>query len=299
MKRTKSITSFLLAVILSLATFIGFTSSMTVKNVHADGGGQNNVVVGISMPSLQSDYVNNISTNLQASFRNRGFTTMVYDANNNAEDQVNQIRAFIAQAVDVIVVMPVNAEALVEVLTRANDEGIIVIVIGKNKGLYPFATYVDFSYTGRAGKDAENFLNNRYKPNENNFVLIFVCNNEHGKDYYNELIDKFGEYPDIQYETIWVDDPSEVYSYLTDWLNSHPGLPDAIFNCCNANALKAKKALEDADFIFSTGGMPLYGLDSSYNYDYEAFADLIADLIEKILSGEIVPTDDETYYVDF
>ncbi|MBS1456163.1 MAG: substrate-binding domain-containing protein [Clostridia bacterium] len=300
MKRTKSITSFLLAVILSLATFIGFTSSMTVKNVHADGGGQNNVVVGISLPTLQSDYITNISNSLQASFRNRGFTTKVYDANNNAEDQANQIKAFIDDGVNVIVVMPVNDEALAEVLTEANERGIKVIVIGENKGLYPSATYVNFGSTSKAEKDANAFLNNRYKPDGNNTVIVFACNSEHGNNYYQTIDDILSVYQNIEIIVFRIDNISEVESYLNEWLDNHNNnLPDAIFNCCNANAKKVKEILINRGFIFAPGGMPLYGFDSSYSYDYETFADFIADLIQDIMSGEIVPTDDETYYVDF
>ena len=299
MKRTKSITSFLLAVILSLATFIGFTSSMTVKNVHADGGGQNNVVVGISMPSLQSDYVNNISTNLQASFRNRGFTTMVTDANNNAEDQVNQIRAFIDQGVNVIVVMPVNDEALTSILTEANERGIKVIVIGENKGLYPCATYVNFGSTSKAEKDANAFLNNRYKPDGNNTVLVFACNSEHGNNYYQTIDDILSVYQNIEIIVFRVNNLDEVESYLNEWLDNHNNnLPDAIFNCCNANAKKVEETLINRSFTSAPDGMPIYGLDSSCNYDYETLADFIADLIQDIMSGEIVPTGNETYYVD-
>ena len=189
---------------------------------------------------------------------------------------------------------------MVEVLSRANDEGIIVIVIGENKGLYPCATYVNFNYAGNAEKDAENFLTNYYKPDDDNIVLIFACNNDHGKIYLQALKDILDEYSNIQYETFLVNNPEEAKLYLNEWLNNHDNnLPDAIFNCCSANAQKIIDALEEAGSIFAPDGMPVYGADTDSSYDYEAFADLIADLIEKILSGEIVPTGDETYYVDF
>ena len=299
MKRTKSITSFLLAVILSLATFIGFTSSMTVKNVHADSGGQNNVVVGISLPTLQSDYITNISNSLQASFRNRGFTTMVIDANNNAEDKANQIRAFIEDGVNVIVVMPVNDEALAEVLQTANERGIKVIVIGENKGLYPSATYVNFGSTSKAEKDANAFLNNRYKPDGNNTVIVFACNSEYGDSYYQTINNILSVYQNIEIIVFHVNNLDEVESYLNEWLDNHNNnLPDAIFNCCSANAQKAEETLIKRGFTSGPNGMPIYGLASSCNYDYETLADFIADLIQDIMSGEIVPTGDETYYVD-
>lgn len=299
MKRTKSITSFLLAVILSLATFIGFTGSMTAKNVHADDGDQSNVVVGISLPTLQSDYITNISNNLQASFRNRGFTTEVADAQDSSDKQKEQIEAFMKKGVNVIVVMPADDEALVSILAEANDKGIIVIVIGENKGLYPSATYVNFGSTSKAEKDANDFLNNRYKPDGNNTVIVFACNSEHGNNYYQTIDDILSVYPNIEIIVFRIDNIGEVESYLNEWLDNHNNnLPDAIFNCCSANAQKVKETLIKLGVTSSPNGMPIYGLASSCNYDYEALADFIADLIQDIMSGEIVPTGNETYYVD-
>ncbi len=54
MKRTRSITGFLLAMILSLATFVGF-KSVGATGVHAYGN-QEKIVAGVSLPTLQDDH---------------------------------------------------------------------------------------------------------------------------------------------------------------------------------------------------------------------------------------------------
>ncbi len=196
--------------------------------------------------------------------------------------------------------MPVDEQSLVEVLAKAEENGIIIIVIGKNHGLYPSAIYVDFDYAGIAEYEVEKFLSNYWNQTENFTVLIFACNNSHGKTYCEAVKEKFANYSNVKYEVFWVSGENEVRAQMQAWLQAQEGcLPDAIFNCCDQNAQVVSQVLQEAGVISVPGGMPIYGFKSNCTHHYEAMAELIVELIQRIRSGEIVSTGDgETFLID-
>ena len=299
MKRVGSITGFLLAMILSLATFVGFKSVGTT-DVYAYGN-QEEMVAGVSLPTLQKDHIVKISNSIQSKLQNYGFTVNIFDAQNKADVQVAQINRFIDDGVDVLVVMPIDENSLTEVLAKAEINEIIIIVIGQNHGLYPSAIYVDFDYAGLGEYAAEKFLSSYWNQTENFTVLIFACNNSHGKMYCDGVKGKFAKYLNINYEILWVNGEDEVRAQMQVWLQTHERcLPDAIFNCCDQNAQAVSQALKDAGFEFVAGGMPIYGFKSNCTHHYDSLAELIAEIIQRIRNGETISIGErETFLIDF
>lgn len=293
MKKTK-ILSFLLAVVVCSVAFVGFTKNMADVYAYNDS----NITVGVSLPSLENEHMSNINAKIQSVFPSYNFSMNVFDAQNDANNQVHHIENFISQGVNAIVVMPVDEYALINALTEAAEAGIAIIIIGPNNGLFPYAIYVDFNYAGVIESNTEDFLNNHWIEGENAKVLVIACTNSHGRDYRNAIINKYQNYPSIDVIEIRVNDVADAYTQMQAWLAAND-LPDGIFNCCDANAQAVKAALEDAGFVFGPDGIPVYGFKPNCTRHYEEMADLIADLIQKLLNGEISPTVDEaTYLVD-
>lgn len=289
MKVTQKISSLLLAVILCFATIVGFTNNTATTGVYASGKSKI-INIGISMPS-SNDHETNILSRLQTLCQAYGYQVATADAQNSASNQVDQINQFIDNQVDIIVVMPVDENALAGVLTDAANAGIGIIVIGYNNGLYPNALYVNFDYAGIGESNADDFLNNHYDAGAGATVLIVACSNEHGESYYEAVKNKF-QNTSVVCEEIRIENIDAAADAIKRWIESNNGLlPDAIFCCCYTNAQILKQVLLELGFTFGPGGIPIYGLGVNGNI-YDALVEKIFELIQKLLSGEINPTGD-------
>lgn len=287
MKVTKKISSLLLAVILCFATIVGFANNTATTGVYASGKSKI-INIGISMPS-SNDHETNILSRLQTLCQAYGYQVATADAQNSASNQVDQINQFIDNQVDIIVVMPVDENALAGVLTDAANAGIGIIVIGYNNGLYPNALYVNFDYAGIGESNADDFLNNHYDAGAGAKVLIVACDNQHGDNYSNAVENKF-QNTSVVCEKIKIEYIEYAASEIKNWITSN-GLPDAIFCCCYTNAQILEQVLLELGYTFGPGGIPIYGLGVNSNI-YDALVEKIFELIQKLLSGEINPTGD-------
>ena len=290
MKVTKKVSSFLLAVILCFATIVGFANNTTKTAVYASGDSAVKTV-GISMPSLQEQHTVAIYNSVRTTFQNYGYRDYVADAQNVALDQVDQIYDFIDKQVDLIVVMPVDENALVGVLAEAANAGIAITVIGQNHGLYRNVKYIDFDYAGFAESNADDFLNNHYDAESSAKVLIVACKNQHGDAYCTAAKNKF-ENTSVRWKEIRIEDIERAADEIKRWIEENNGLlPDAIFCCCYTSAQIVEQVLLELGFTFGPGGIPIYGLGVNSNI-YDALAEIIFEFAEKILNGEINPTGD-------
>lgn len=289
MKVTKKVSSFLLAVILCFATIVGFANNTATTAVYAAGKSAEKKV-GISLSS-ENDYETNILYCLRTKYKVVGYQVDYFNAKDNVSDQVDQIRTLINNKVSVLIVIPVDENALVGVLTEAANANIGIIVIGKNNGLYPNALYINFDYAGFGESNADDFLNNHYDAESSAKVLIVACDNQHGDDYSNAVKNKF-QNTSVQYDEIRIENVEYAEDAIENWIEANNGLlPDAIFCCCYTNAQIVEQVLLKLGFTFGPGGIPIYGLGSNSNM-FDALAEIIFEFAEKILNGEINPTGD-------
>ncbi len=289
MKVTKKVSSFLLAVILCFATIVGFANNMTTTAVYAAGKSAEKKV-GISLSS-ENDHETNILYCLETKYKVVGYQVDYFNAKDNVSDQVDQIHTLINNKVSVLIVIPVDENALVGVLTEAANANIGIIVIGKNNGLYPNALYINFDYAGFGESNADDFLNNHYDAGAGATVLNVACTNEHGDDYSNAVKNKF-QNTSVQYDEIRIENVEYAEDAIENWIEANNGLlPDAIFCCCYINAQIVEQVLLKLGFTFGPGGIPIYGLGSNSNM-FDALAEIIFEFAEKILNGEINPTGD-------
>ena len=289
MKVTKKVSSFLLAVILCFATIVGFANNTTTTAVYAAGKSAEKKV-GISLSS-ENDHETNILYCLRTKYKVVGYQVDYFNAKDNVSDQVDQIHTLINNKVSVLIVIPVDENALVGVLTEAANANIGIIVIGKNNGLYPNALYINFDYAGFGESNADDFLNNHYDAESSAKVLIVACTNEHGESYYRAVKNKF-QNTSVVCEEIRIENVEYAADVMENWIAANNGLlPDAIFCCCYTNAQILEQVLLKLGFTFGPGGIPIYGLGVNSNI-YDALAEMIFEFAEKILNGEINPTGD-------
>ena len=287
--------SFLMMATVLPSVLLGMPETKTAS---AAGGEGNNATIGVSLPSDQ-DEMGTLSGLMQTMFA--GYSADILIANNNATDQVAQLWNFIAANVGVIVVMPVDEVALVDVINEATVEGIFVIVIGQNHGLYNSVVYVDFDYSAKAEAQVDDYVENHMDQSESKTFLIIACNNGHGELYYNSIVNRILSYRDngtnIDYEVFWIDcqNPEEevinqLVNQLRDWKIENGGRsPDAIYCCCDECG--AIEALERLGYTFGPDGIPIYVDSFNPSDDYERLVALILDLINKKMNNEEIEGD--------
>ncbi len=99
----------------------GCTSSPIEKTEDKD------IVIGISMPSKALERWEKDGNFMVQQLQNEGYKTNIQYAQDGVETQVDQIENLITRQVDVLVVAPIDGEALSSVIDRAKNEGIPVI----------------------------------------------------------------------------------------------------------------------------------------------------------------------------
>ena len=287
--------SFLMMVTVLPSVLLGMPETKTASAAEGEG---NNATIGVSLPSDQ-DEMGTLSGLMQTMFA--GYSADILIANNNATNQVDQLWNFIAANVGVIVVMPVDEVALVDVINEATVEGIFVIVIGQNHGLYNSVVYVDFDYSAKAEAQVDDYVENHMDQSESKTVWIIACNNGHGRSYYNAIVNRILSYRDngtnINYEVFWIDcqNPEEevinqLVNQLRDWKTENGGRsPDAIYCCCDECG--AIEALERLGYTFGPDGIPIYVGNFGSSDDYEKLVALILDLINKKMNNEEIEGD--------
>ena len=289
MKKTKRISSFILVAVMCLSVFIGLTRNNTVTEINADSN--SNVTVGVSLTSLDNAAMSTITTYIQSLYQNSNVTVTVRDAQNNSNTQISQLTEFIVQGVNAIVVKPVNENALVTTLDNAADQGIVVIVIGRNNNKFKSAVYVDFDYEGAVRSAVNDFIENYWDQSGEFDIIIFACDNDHGDAYLDIVLNMLLNYSNVTKHIFRIANVSEIDTHLQEWLadEEHSGLPDTIFNCCEANAEKTKEHLLSAGFTFGDDGIPIYGF-RDYAQDIKDMIDTIKDLLDGIfINGDSIP----------
>ncbi|MFG6685206.1 substrate-binding domain-containing protein [Mariniflexile sp. HNIBRBA6329] len=132
----------------------------------------------------------NHSMQVQASLSPE-FELKIFEANNNLELQIEQIRTMISGNYDVIIVSPMLSDKLVPVISEAFDKGIPVILIDRKINSEKYTTYVGADNL-EVGRNAGNFIASASKTTTN-VIELKVGDNaspsvERSKGFY-EVVD--------------------------------------------------------------------------------------------------------------
>lgn len=127
--------------------------AMVVPAVSAQDGGEG-LTIGFSQIGSESAWRTAFSDAIQEEAEARGINLLFSDAQQEQENQIAAMRAWIAQGdVDAIILAPVVSSGWDEVLTEAQDAEIPVIIVDRNVDSDPslFVTRVssDFVHEGR------------------------------------------------------------------------------------------------------------------------------------------------------
>lgn len=97
------------------------------------------IVIGVSMLSLQSEFVVNVKDAIEARAKELHAKLIITDAQRTAEKQVQQVETFISQKVDAIILNPCEVEASSPAVDKARAAGIPLINVNSETNSKPDA----------------------------------------------------------------------------------------------------------------------------------------------------------------
>lgn len=101
----------------------------------ADSDGKK--TIGVSMLSLQSEFVVNVKEAMEDEAAEQGIRLIVNDAQREAIRQVQQVESFISQGVDAIILNPCEMEASSPAVRKAQEAGIPIINVNSETSAPP------------------------------------------------------------------------------------------------------------------------------------------------------------------
>ena len=228
-------------VILLLLLITGCNQSEKSKKNDA-----NKIVIGISMLSMQNEFIVNISDEMQKKAEELGAELIIVDAERSPLKQIEQIESFIAQKVDVIILNPCEYEASSPAVTKALAANIPIVNVNSATKVQPTA-FVG-SNDIESGRIAMKFIAEKLG-GKGNIVMIQGLNGQAAQiqreQGAKEILEEFPELKMIAQQTAdW--DRSKSMDLMQNWIQSYGAKINAVFAQNDEMGLGAVKALQDA-----------------------------------------------------
>lgn len=229
-------------ILISLFLFItGCNQSESNKNNDSD-----KIVIGISMLSIQNEFIVNISDEMQKKAEELGAELIIVDGERSPLKQIEQIESFIAQKVDVIILNPCEYEASSPAVSKALAAGIPIVNVNSATKIQPTA-FVG-SNDVESGRIAMKFISEKLG-GKGNIVMIQGLNGQAAQiqreQGAKEIMEQFPGIKMIAQQTAeW--DRAKSMDLMQNWIQSYGTKINAVFAHNDEMGLGAIKALQDA-----------------------------------------------------
>lgn len=265
--------------------------------------------VGFSQADLASTWRTVESDHMQQIADERGYKLSITNAEGDTEQQISDVESLIAQGCNVMVIVPIDADAIQPALDACNDKGIPVIIKARGANAEAGVDYVasvmsDFVWQGyNAGTWIESKLKDRKEPInvvEIQGVIGGTDVRDRSQGFHNAA-EEFGNMEFIaQQSANW--SRSEAQEVTQNILQSQGDKVDVIFCHNDEMALGASLAVQAAGYeinkdiyICGIDGMK-EALQAVRNDKLSVsvtctpkYADTVFDVIEQCIEGKQVP----------
>lgn len=238
---------------------------------------------------------------IEATKDNASIEIKFADANQDPQKQLGDADTFIAQGVDLLILVPNDAEAIVPAVESANAAGIPVICLGIK------AASGDYIYVGSENYDAGHMQGEYFAENlpENAKVLYLAgtAGMDHSaarRDGFNDALSEAGR-TDVE---ILADldgnyEMAKAMQITEDWIQKYPEF-DAVVAANDQMALGAVEALKGANRLEGVMITGIDGLAEAYDaivagemvqtilQDAPGQADAAYEVVQKLMNGETI-----------
>lgn len=229
--------------ILFISIFFFFSCTKSNK---AENGSDKKIKVGVTMLSMQNEFIVNISDEMSKKAEELGVELISVDAEHQPLKQIEQVESFIAQKVDVIIMNPCEVEASSPAITKALVAKIPIINVNSATSTQPTA-FVG-SNDVESGRIAMKFIAEKLG-GKGNIVMIHglmgqaaQIQREQGA---KEILNEYPNLKLISHQTgEW--DRAKSMDLMQNWIQSYGTKINAVFAQNDEMGLGALKALQDA-----------------------------------------------------
>lgn len=218
------------------------------------------IKVGFSLSTLNNPYFVTVKQGAEAEAKALGYNLTVSDAQNESSKQASDIENLISQKMDMIIVNPVDGQAVVPAIQEANKANIPVITWNRKANGGTVAAHISFDEikTGTMqGEELAKVLNGKGKVAE----LQGTTGTDVAADRSKGFVDTVKKYPGIEIvaQLSAKFDRATGMKVMEDILQAHPDI-NAVFAANDEMALGAISAIEAAG---KSSQIKVFGVDAT------------------------------------
>jgi ribose transport system substrate-binding protein len=218
------------------------------------------VTIGFAVSTLANPFFVTMKDGGEAKANELGVKMITLDAQDSVESQISQVEDLIARKVDVIIVNPVDSDAIANSIKEANNAGIPVITVTRpsNGGDVIQHLDIDNAEAGQlAGEELVKVLNEKGKV----AVLEGIAGAPSAIDRQAGFMGVIDQYPDIEVVASLTANYSreEAAAVMEDILQANPEL-DAVYGHNDEMALGAVRTITAAGRLDE---IKIFGIDAT------------------------------------
>ena len=138
-----------------LATMIVLALALVPMMAMAEGA---NYTIGFAVSTLENPFFVTMKDAAVAKAAELGVELMVLDAQDSAETQASQVEDFIVRGVDLLIINPVDSDAIGTSVVACNNEGIPVITVTRASNAGQVVQHLDIDNREAGRLDAEQLI---------------------------------------------------------------------------------------------------------------------------------------------
>lgn len=228
------------------ATLLLAGCNQSATGEKAAGEGSKKLVVGVTMLSMQNEFIVNVHDEMAKKAEADGVELITVDAERSPLKQVEQVESFIAQKVDAIIMNPCEVEASSPAVTKALAAKIPIINVNSETSTKPSA-FVG-SDDVESARMAMKFIAEKLG-GKGNIVMMHGYMGQAAQIKREQgAREVLKQYPNLkllaQQTGEW--DRAKGMSLMENWIQSYGAQINAVFAHNDEMGLGAAKALEDA-----------------------------------------------------
>ncbi len=217
--------------------------------LHAQEAAGKKLTIGVSVPTLSNPFFVGMDRGARSRAGELGYNIVAPNAQGDMATQINQMEDLITKKVDVLIICPINAKAVVPAVKKANAANIPVIALDRGSDGGELASFIETDNVelGRKGADfIAGKLKERYGSAKGNVVNLQGLRGTTAAESREQgFMEGLKKYPDIKLVSSQAADfDQEKALNLTMNILQANAKIDAIFCANDDNAVGALKALE-------------------------------------------------------
>lgn len=220
------------------------------------------ITIGFSMATLREERWQRDMDIFVAKAKARGAEVIVQNANNSIDDQITQVKYLLDQNIDILIIVPQDAEKSAAAVTLAKKKGIQVICYDRLIKNANADFYVSFDNVSVGEYMASNMV---AKVPEGNYIIINGAKTDYNSYMYNQgyknILDKYTSSNSIKIiDEIWAEDwkPEDSFNCVEKAIQSGQTV-DGIIAANDSLAGAAIEALSESRLA---GKIPVAGHDA-------------------------------------